>query len=49
MREGRNGLRDGKGFYDFDNVDVDAYRRDALGRMLGMLGHVGLVRAPDTG
>ena len=49
MREGRNGLRDGKGFHDFGNVDIDAYRRQALGRMLDMLAHVGLLRPPDTG
>ncbi|HQY28477.1 MAG TPA: 3-hydroxybutyryl-CoA dehydrogenase [Burkholderiaceae bacterium] len=49
MREGRNGLRDGKGFYDFAGVDVDAYRSEALGRMLGMLAHLGLLRPPDPG
>ncbi len=46
MREGRNGLRDGKGFYDFDGVDLVRYRRETLGRMLGMLSHVGLLRPP---
>ncbi len=49
MREGRNGLRDGKGFYDFTGVDVAAYRDEALGRMLGMLKHLGLARPPDPG
>ena len=49
MREGRNGLRDGRGFYDFAGVDVDAYRGEALGRMLGMLAHLGLLRPPDPG
>ena len=46
MREGRNGLRDGRGFLDFSGVDVAAYRKDTLGRMLAMLRHVGLLRAP---
>ncbi|RPH64073.1 MAG: 3-hydroxybutyryl-CoA dehydrogenase [Burkholderiales bacterium] len=49
MREGRNGLRDGRGFYDFADVDVAAYRREALGRMLGMLEHLGLLRPPEPG
>lgn len=46
MREGRNGLRDGRGFYDFGGVDVGHYRAQALGRMLGMLDHLGLLRQP---
>lgn len=46
MREGRNGLRDGKGFYDFSQVDPDQYRKEVLGRMLGMLGHLGLMHPP---
>lgn len=49
MHEGRNGLRDGKGFYDFTGVDVAAYKDEALGRMLGMLKHLGLARPPDPG
>jgi 3-hydroxyacyl-CoA dehydrogenase len=48
MREGRNGLRDGRGFYDFDGVDLARYRSETLGRMLGMLSHLGLLRAPVT-
>lgn len=49
MSEGRNGLRDGRGFHDFAGVDVAAYRREVLGRMLGMLRHAGLLRPPETG
>ncbi len=48
MREGRNGLRDGRGFLDYSGVDVAAYRKDTLGRMLAMLRHVGLLRAPGV-
>lgn len=44
MREGRNGLRDGKGFYDFSGTDIAAYRKETLGRMLAMLKHLGLLR-----
>lgn len=46
MREGRNGLRDGRGFLDYTGVDLAAYRRDTLARMLAMLRHLGLLRAP---
>ena len=46
MREGRNGLRSGEGFYDYRDRDVQAYRRDALARMLGQLRHAGLYRPP---
>ena len=46
MAEGRNGLRDGQGFYDYRDRDVPAYRRDVLSRTLGMLRHAGLQRPP---
>lgn len=46
MREGRNGLRDGKGFYDFGGIDLARYRSETLGRMLDMLDHLGLLRQP---
>ncbi len=48
MREGRNGLRDGKGFYDFTCTDVPAYRSQTLGRMLAMLSHIGMLRQPGA-
>jgi 3-hydroxybutyryl-CoA dehydrogenase len=46
MHEGRNGLRDGRGFYDFSGVDVAAYKKEALGRLLDMLKHLHLLRPP---
>jgi 3-hydroxybutyryl-CoA dehydrogenase len=46
MREGRNGLRSGEGFYDYRGRDLQAYRRDALARTLGQLRHAGLYRPP---
>jgi 3-hydroxybutyryl-CoA dehydrogenase len=46
MREGRNGLRSGTGFYDYRDRDVPAYRRDVLSRTLAMLRHAGLQRPP---
>jgi 3-hydroxybutyryl-CoA dehydrogenase len=48
MEEGRIGLKAGKGFYDYSGVDADAYRRDVLGRSLGMLRHLDLLRAPGA-
>jgi 3-hydroxybutyryl-CoA dehydrogenase len=46
MREGRNGLRSGEGFYDYRGRDVAAYRKDVLSRTLAMLRHAGLQRPP---
>ncbi len=46
MEEGRIGLRSGSGFYDYSNIDEAAYRKDALARILSMLRHQGLARAP---
>jgi len=47
MREGRNGLRSGEGFYDYRDRDPAEYRRDVLSRTLAMLRHVGLQRPPE--
>ena len=46
MDEGRRGLREGRGFYDWSKVDVPAYRREALARLVGMLGYAGLLKPP---
>jgi 3-hydroxybutyryl-CoA dehydrogenase len=46
MNEGRNGLKSGSGFYDYSQMDVAAYRKNALERSLGMLRHLGLQRPP---
>ena len=46
MAEGRNGLRDGSGFFDWRGRDAAAYRRDVLSRTLAMLRHAGLQRPP---
>ncbi len=37
MREGRNGLRDGAGFYDYADTNVDAYRAQRLGEFVNLL------------
>jgi 3-hydroxybutyryl-CoA dehydrogenase len=48
MREGRVGLRSGRGFYDFSGVDVAAYRKEVLRRLVGQLRHVDLVLPPGA-
>ena len=48
MQEGRNGVRSGQGFYDWRDVDTDAYRKDALGRLLAMLRHQDMLRPPGA-
>ncbi len=41
MAEGRNGLRDGKGFLNYDKMDVPAYQKERLGAFVTMLAHLG--------
>ncbi|WP_156124202.1 3-hydroxybutyryl-CoA dehydrogenase [Achromobacter sp. RTa] len=43
MEEGRNGLRDGKGFYDYAGVDVDAYKMERLSQLCKRLEIMGLL------
>jgi 3-hydroxybutyryl-CoA dehydrogenase len=46
MREGRIGLTTGKGFLDYEKLDVDAYRAERLKAFVAMLGFLGLKRPP---
>jgi 3-hydroxybutyryl-CoA dehydrogenase len=46
MREGRTGLRAGKGFLDYEARDLRAYRRERLGAFAALLGHFGLTKPP---
>jgi len=48
MHDGRRGLRDGKGFFDWSDVDVATYRRDVLARQLALLRHLGLAPRPGA-
>lgn len=43
MEEGRNGLRDGQGFYDYAGMDVDAYKMERLGQLCKRLDVMGLL------
>jgi len=40
MENGRNGLRDGKGFLDYAGLDIPAYQRDRLAGFVAMLRHL---------
>jgi 3-hydroxybutyryl-CoA dehydrogenase len=43
MAQGRRGLRDGAGFYDYTNTDLAAYRTARLSAFVGLLQHRGLM------
>src|ERR1700687_80359 len=49
MREGRIGLTTRAGFLDYDNLDIEAYRRERLKAFVAMLGQLGLARPPELG
>jgi 3-hydroxybutyryl-CoA dehydrogenase len=46
MKEGRIGLGTRQGFLDYENMDVEAYRRERLAAFVAMLRQIGLARAP---
>ena len=49
MAQGRNGLRDGQGFYDFTKMDVPAYQRDQMARFVALFSHLNLLPPPGGG
>jgi 3-hydroxybutyryl-CoA dehydrogenase len=46
MNEGRIGLKTGQGFLNYENLDLDAYRRERLKAFARMLDQLGLVKPP---
>jgi len=46
MEDGRRGMREGQGFYDFREMDVTAYQHDTLARFVRLLNHMELLAAP---
>jgi 3-hydroxybutyryl-CoA dehydrogenase len=48
MHDGRRGLREGKGFFDWSSIDAGAYRREVLARQLALLRPLGLAPEPDA-
>lgn len=45
MKAGRNGLREGVGFYNYEDMDVDAYRRQRLTGFVELIQHLDLLPA----
>jgi len=43
MREGRNGIREGAGFYDYHGMDVDDYRRTRLEHFIRLIQYLDLL------
>ena len=48
MEDGRKGLREGQGYYDFRNMDVDAWQKEKLTRFVTLLGSLGQVPKPGV-
>lgn len=49
MREGRNGMRDGAGYFDWGSIDVRAYRRERLSEFVKLLAFLKLLPNTMTG
>ncbi len=47
MKDGRKGLREGRGYYDYTKIDVEAYKREKLTHFVHLLRH--LDRLPPPG
>ena len=43
MKKGQLGMNHGKGFYDFENMDVDTYKREKLSTFIALLNHLDLM------
>ena len=48
MEDGRKGMREGKGYYDFRNMDVDAWQKEKLTRFVTLLGSLGQIPEPGV-
>lgn len=48
MEDGRKGLREGQGYYDFRNMDVDAWQREKLTRFVTLLDSLGQIPRPGV-
>jgi 3-hydroxybutyryl-CoA dehydrogenase len=46
MREGHIGMKSGRGFFDYGQIDLESYRLERLGSFAGLLRDLGLVRPP---
>ena len=43
IAEGRGGMREGRGFYDFRDIDVESYQRETIAKFVDLVGHLGLL------
>ena len=48
MEDGRKGLREGRGYYDFRNMDVEAWQKEKLTRFVTLLGSLGQIPQPGV-
>ena len=48
MQDGRKGMREGHGYYDFRDMDVDAWQKEKLTRFVTLLGSLGQIPKPGV-
>ena len=48
MEDGRRGLREGQGYYDFRNMDVAAWQKEKLTRFVTLLAGLGQIPKPGV-
>ena len=48
MEDGRKGLREGRGYYDFRDLDVEAWQKEKLTRFVTLLGSLGQIPKPGV-
>ena len=46
MKAGHKGMREGRGFYDYSKMDVEAFKREKLARFVGILRNTGQLPKP---
>ncbi|MDT8860719.1 3-hydroxybutyryl-CoA dehydrogenase [Alkalihalobacillus sp. MEB130] len=48
MKSGDIGMKSGKGFYDFNEVNVTEYQKQTIVKFVDLLNHLGFIRPPAT-
>lgn len=48
MEDGRKGMREGRGYYDFCDMDVEAWQKEKLTRFVTLLGSLGQIPKPGV-
>ena len=49
MEDGRKGMREGRGYYDFRDMDVEAWQKEKLTRFVTLLDSLGQIPRPGVG